>query len=91
MIDLLGEWFSTLNNLFVNDIFGSSFLFSLAIIIFLSYMAFKKGAGFTTIGVGIFFFVLLAAGYSLQNWLVIPMIMMALFIVAFALLRIGRR
>jgi len=81
-----------LYDLFVNDIFGSKQLFAFAIITLIGYISLRMRVGFTVLSVVLISAFILFAGMGFINlWVVFIIIFLILLVIAFGMLRVGRR
>jgi len=92
---MIEAWSTLLYTLFVRDVFGSKLLFGLFILLGFLFFAFKMRMSFDSMAISFVALLLFLAGYSVftnfPTWIV-PLVIMALgLIIAFAMLRIGRR
>jgi len=89
---MIGEWSTLLYDLFVRDVFGSKLLFSAFLMLFMGFFGFKMRMSFDAMGVSLVGLLLLLAGFGfIPMWTIILIVMALGLIIAFAVLKIGKR
>jgi len=92
---MIEEWSNLLYTLFIRDTFGSPILFGLFIVLSFVFIGFKLKLSFDAMAVGVVSLVVFMAGFSVftsfPTWIVPISVMVIGLLIAFAVLKIGKR